>query len=195
MYNLFERDDLPNELFIRTGKIIGYDFSKDLQLLQYCRFVAFGFLRCNEARKLRVGDIDFNRKTITLPVDSVKSKKRTVKPILSVIYNHLLEMNIKDLPTNYFVFSTNGAPGTHQTYECYFQKRYAKVKKKFNLNEKYTIYSFRHTFVCELLDSGASWHEIMKYTGHTTMAAFEKYARSILNKPAADLSDNINIKF
>lgn len=30
MYNLFERDDLPNELFIRTGKIIGYDYSKDL---------------------------------------------------------------------------------------------------------------------------------------------------------------------
>lgn len=30
MYNLFERDDLPNELFIRTGKVIGYDFSKDL---------------------------------------------------------------------------------------------------------------------------------------------------------------------
>lgn len=167
----------------------------DLQLLQYCRFVAFGFLRCNEARKLRVGDIDFNRKTITLPVDSVKSKKRTVKPMLSVLYNHLLEMNLKDLPTDYFVFSINGLPGTHQTYECYFQKRYAKVKKKFKLNDKYTIYSFRHTFVCELLDSGASWHEIMKYTGHTTMAAFEKYARSILNKPATDLSDNIKITF
>lgn len=30
MYNLFERDDLPNELFIRTGKVIGYDYSKDL---------------------------------------------------------------------------------------------------------------------------------------------------------------------
>lgn len=30
MYNLFEKDELPNELFIRTGKVIGYDFSKDL---------------------------------------------------------------------------------------------------------------------------------------------------------------------
>jgi hypothetical protein len=27
---LFERDDLPNELFLRTGKVIGYDYSKDL---------------------------------------------------------------------------------------------------------------------------------------------------------------------
>jgi hypothetical protein len=35
----------------------------------------------------------------------------------------------------------------------------------------------------------------MKYTGHTTFAAFEKYARSILNKPAEDLSSKININF
>jgi integrase len=167
----------------------------DLQLLQYCRFVAYGFLRCNEARKLKVGDIDFNRKTITLPVDSIKSKKRTVKPVLDVLFNHIIDMNLRDLPSDYYVFSTNGKPGLNQTYECYFQKRYAKVKKKFNLNEKYTIYSFRHTFVCELLDSNNKWHEIMKYTGHTTMAAFEKYARSIMNKPATDLSSSIKINF
>ncbi len=30
MYNLFEKEDLPLELFIRTGKIIGHDFAKDL---------------------------------------------------------------------------------------------------------------------------------------------------------------------
>jgi hypothetical protein len=30
MYNLFDKEELPNELFIRTGKIIGYDYSKDL---------------------------------------------------------------------------------------------------------------------------------------------------------------------
>lgn len=172
-----------------------YLMEHDKQLLFYCRFVAYGFLRCNEARKLRVGDIDFNRKTITLPVDSVKSKKRTVKPMLDVLVQNINEMNLQNLPADYFVFSTDRLPGTHKTYECYFQKRYALVKKKFGLTSKHTIYSFRHTFVCELLDSGASWHEIMKYTGHTTMAAFEKYARSILNKPATDLSENIKIKF
>lgn len=167
----------------------------DLILLQYCRFVAYGFLRCKETRNLRVGDIDFERKTITLPASRVKSRKRTVKPMLDTLYNHLLAMKLQEFPSNYYVFTTNGEPGLKKTYDCYFQKRYALVKKKFGLSNLHTIYSFRHTFVCELLDSGASWHEIMKYTGHTTFASFEKYARSILNKPAVDLSANIKINF
>lgn len=167
----------------------------DPELLNYCRFVAYGFLRCKETRHLKIGDIDFERKTITLAAKSAKVKRRIVKPMLETLYQNLLEMNLQNYPPNYYVFSLSRGPGTWITYEKYFQKKYKKVKDHFGLSNLYTIYSFRHTFVCELLDSGANWHEIMKYTGHTTFAAFEKYARSLMAKPAIDLSSNISINF
>jgi integrase len=195
-------DKLPSksESHIAYTKKQAQDISKylqknDVQLLNYCRFVALGFLRCKETRNLKVGDIDFDKKTITLSAKIGKTHKRTVKPMLETLYQHVLEMNIRNLPAHYYVFTTQRKPGTRITFDNYFQKNYKKVKKKFGLSNKHTIYSFRHTFVCELLDSGASWHEIMKYTGHTTFAAFEKYARSILNKPATDLSSSIKINF
>lgn len=179
----------------QAQEISNYLKENDLQMLHYCRFIALGFLRCNETRHLKIGDIDFDKKTITLSAKIGKTHKRTVKPMLQTFYNHLIEMNIKELPPNFYVFTQKNKPGTKITYDNYFQKKYKKVKTHFQLSNKHTIYGFRHTFVCELLDSGASWHEIMKYTGHTTMAAFEKYARSILNKPANDLSDHISINF
>lgn len=167
----------------------------DKQMLTYCRFIGLGFLRCKETRNLKIGDIDFDKKTITLSAKSAKTGNRTVKPMLDTLYNCLLDLNLNKYPANYYVFSGTGLPGAKRTYDNYFQRKYQPLKKTFGLTSKHTIYSFRHTMVCELLNSGASWHEIMKYTGHTTFAAFEKYARSILNKPATDLSSSIKINF
>lgn len=167
----------------------------DPNLLLYCRFIAYGFLRCKETRNLKIGDIDMDNRTITLSAKSAKTKKRVVKPMLDTLYNYLLDLDLHKFQPNNYVFTINGLPGPKPTYGNFFQKRYKKVKKHFGLSELYTIYSFRHTFVCDLLNSGANWHEIMKYTGHTTFAAFEKYARSLINKPAVDLSTNISINF
>lgn len=179
----------------QAQEISEYLKENDMAMLQFCRFVAYGFLRCKETRNLKIGDIDFDKRTITLSAQNAKTNRRTVKPILNTLFQYLIEMDLQKYPSNYYVFSIGGKPSNKKTYTNHFQKKYQKVKKHFGLNEKYTIYSFRHTFVCELLDSGASWHEIMKYTGHTTFSAFEKYARSILNKPATDLSSSININF
>jgi hypothetical protein len=46
-----------------------------------------------------------------------------------------------------------------------------------------------------MLANNAKWHEIMKYTGHTTMEAFSKYAKALLNQPAEDLSIYIDKTF
>lgn len=36
-------------------------------------------------------------------------------------------------------------------------------------------------------------YEVMKYTGHTTLSAFEKYIKSIFAEPPKDLSDKITV--
>lgn len=195
-------DKLPNKseshvAYTKTEAeaISEYLLKHDKQFLDYCRCVGLGFLRCKETRRLQVKHIDFDRKAIVLTAKNAKTGERVTKPMLDVFYDHLIKMNLKNLPPDYYIFTSSGIPGPKIAYEGYFKKKFKAVKDHFNLSNKHTVYSFRHTFVCELLDSGASWHEIMKYTGHTTFAAFEKYARSIMNKPAVDLSSNITIRF
>lgn len=162
-------------------------------LLLYCQFVGLGFLRCNEARHVRVGDIDFKRRTITLWAANAKTRQRVVKPMLNVFFDLIMTHNIHRHPTDHFVFSHNGQPGEKLTGIHYFRKRFRKLKDQFGLDRRYSIYGFRHTSVSNMIDNNAPWREIMKYTGHTSMTSFEQYARSLANKPARDLSSYLNL--
>lgn len=61
-------------------------------------------------------------------------------------------------------------------------------------NGKYTeLNGFRHTIISQLIKNGADRYEVMKYTGHTTLSAFEKYIKSIFAEPPKDLSDKITV--
>ncbi len=177
----------------QANEIVEYLKETDINTLNFCRFVAIGFFRPKEARALKICDIDFDKKTITLPAANAKVKQRTVKPMLQVFFDYLKEMNIQDFPPNYYVFTTGYAPGPKKVYDNCFQRRFKKVKDHFGYTRLHTMYGLRHTIVCDLLESDAPWIEIMKYTGHKTMEAFAKYARSLLNKPAVDLSNHIKI--
>lgn len=166
-------------------KIFKHLADHDEQLLLYCQFVGMGFFRCNEIRFLKIGHIDFINKTITIPASASKTRKRQVRPLLESFFELL--QGLQSYSTESYIFSYGG-PGAKQIHYNYFQKRFKKVKKEFNLNKRYTVYGFRHTFISRMIQNGAKWHELMKYTGHTTMEAFSKYARSLVSAPAEDLS-------
>lgn len=167
--------------------------SNNKMLLLYCKFIGLAFVRCEEARNLKVGDIDFTRRTITVSAGYSKTRTRKVKPLLDKFYNILIELGIYNYPPNFYIFSYNQVPGQKRVHYNYFRKQFKKLKAKFGLSAKYSIYSFRHTYVSQMLDNGAKWHEVMKYTGHTTMEAFSNYARSLHVKPAEDLSRYISV--
>ena len=68
----------------------------------------------------------------------------------------------------------------------YWSKRFKKIKKEFNLNEDYGLYSFRHTFITKLyrelrkdFPPFETKSRLMLITGHTTITALEKYLRDI----------------
>ena len=174
-------------------KIFEYLERHDQQLLLYCMFVGIGFVRCEESRNLRIRDIDFTGKKITLSADIHKPGTRVNKPMLKKFYSILKDRGLHKYPGDFYIFSMSGQPGTKMVYYNYFQKRFKKVKDEFGLSKKHTIYGFRHTSVSQMLERGAKWHEAMKYTGHTTMEAFSKYAKSLMNKPAEDLSEFITL--
>jgi integrase len=161
----------------------------DVQLYLYCKCISQGFIRCNEARQLRISDIDFIKRTITLPAYRIKNGERVEKPLLDVFYDLLISLNLHSYPGHYYLFSVIGKPGVDPVGKNYFRKRYKKlIKEAYRLDSKYTIYGYRHTSVSKLLANPIPWTEIMKYTGHKDMKSFSKYAESVFKKPAEDLS-------
>ena len=69
----------------------------------------------------------------------------------------------------------------------YFSKRFKKVvKDRFGFDENHGIYSFRHYFtiksyrhMLKTMTSIEAKQKLMLITGHTSMAALEKYLRDL----------------
>ena len=163
-------------------EIFDYMQEHDELLLLYIKFVAYNFLRPIEVCRLRVGDLDIKNGTL-----SFKSKH---SPLKTKIIPEILIKEIPDLSgmdKNSFLFTTEGI-GKHWEAKLESRRRrYTKlIKKEFDLDRDYTLYSFRHTFVTKLFNEFIKTmtpfqakSKLMMITDHTTMVALEKYLRNL----------------
>lgn len=174
--------------------MLDYMKENDQELLFFVKLIAFGYFRTDEAKYLRVGDVDLAARKITLSAQNNKGNKRTNKIIQSIIIDEFEKRNLHQYPKDYFLLSYGNKPGPISVGENYFRKKFRKVKKKFGLSKMHTIYGFRHTSVTQLLEGGIKWHKAMDLTGHNNMESFQQYARSIMGKQAEDMSNVYTVK-
>ena len=162
--------------------------------LLFLKFVSYGFLRPIEVCRLKVGDINFNQKTLTVRAKNKTLKTKTIPDLL------LSEIEfLKRHDNKHWIFTPEGVGNsktTEKNRRDYFSKQFLKVKKKLGLGIDYTMYSFRHTFTTKVyreLRKQYSPHqaksELMLITGHSTMSALEKYLRDIDAELPEDYSD------
>lgn len=175
----------------QAAAISAYLKNNDPELLQYIRFISYAFVRCNEARLIRIKYIDFNSMTIKMPVYSVKTNESRNKTILKIFEPEIKELQYE--PPDNYVFGVGGVPGPRPVSKKHFTEKFKQIKKHFGLTRYHTLYGFRHTIISQLIKNGADRYEVMKYTGHTTLSAFEKYIKSIFAEPPKDLSDKITV--
>jgi len=161
----------------------------------YTKFVVYPFLRPNEIEGLRIGDLDLENKKLLLTADSHKTSKRTHRPLPEIFIKELRESGIMDFPKDFFIFGKTGGPGPKKMTIRPFRIRFKRMKDALGFSDKHTMYGLRHTFVCQLLRNGMSPIEVMKYTGHTTLEAFSKYATSIMQGEAEDISHKYSVHY
>jgi len=167
-------------------EIFSYLKEHDELLLLYIKFVAYNFLRPIEVCRLKVGDLDIKNKTL-----SFKAKN---SPLKTKIIPEILIKEIPDLSNmdkNSLLFTPEGIgkywKSQLESRRGYFTKRFTKlIKKKFDLDLNYTLYSFRHTFVTKLyhefiktMTPFQAKSKLMLITGHSTMLALDKYLRKL----------------
>lgn len=158
--------------------------TSDPLLLLYIKFVSYNLLRPIEVIRLKVKDIDIKNKTLTV---RAKNKVHKTKIIPDILIEDLQKMNMKD--PEHYLFTPEGV-GEWNREEAgkrkWFGDRFNKVKKKLNIGSDYTVYSFRHTFITKLYrelrkeySKLETENKLMLITGHSTLAALQKYLRDI----------------
>ncbi len=171
----------------KVDEIYKYLEDNEPHLLLLVKFVSYNFLRPVEACRLQVKDLELNSKP---PILRVRAKNKPVKTkiIPSIIVDELLKLNLSN-PDHYLF--TNKGVGPSELNEdkrrSYFTKKYKKkVKDQLKLDDDFTIYSFRHTFITKLYRefrktmSETETHDKLRLiTGHSTLQALQSYLRDI----------------
>lgn len=175
-------------------KLIDHLKENDPYLLFYIKIIAFGYIRTDEIRHIKIENIDVNSRKIKLTAVVNKTNSGTFKLIQENILNEFVSRELHQYPGHYYLFSKNNKPGPTMIGENYFRKRFKKVKDKFSIDRNHTLYGFRHTSITQLLESGQQWTKIMDLTDHDSMEAFQRYARTLIGKDPEDMSSKYKVK-
>ena len=143
-----------------------------VQLLYYC------FIRESELARLRVKDVDLAQKKIFISGTNSKNKKRAFVTMPASIVEMFREMDLKQYPRDYFLFTPELEPGKHQAYSSAYYKKYKQILDLTNINEK-TLYSWKHTGVVEAYKAGVNIKAIQLQCRHSSIEQTDIYLKSL----------------
>ncbi|SKB56398.1 Site-specific recombinase XerD [Parapedobacter luteus] len=151
---------------------------KDKRLYNYIRWIYYSCMRPKEIRFLQAKHIDLHARQIKVIAPSGKTGERFV-PICDELYDLIIESGLSKLPLNHYVFGKGGIPSDEKAPKDTFSGLYRPIKKLIGLDDKYTLYGWKHTRVVNLLMAGFTDAEVMSLTGHHDYESFKTYKREL----------------
>ncbi|MBW8323771.1 MAG: tyrosine-type recombinase/integrase, partial [Prolixibacteraceae bacterium] len=145
----------------------------------YVKWIFYSCMRPKEIIFLQINHIDISARQIKAIAPTAKTGDRFI-PICDELLELIESLDLTKLPFNYYVFGKNGVPGPERMGRHYFTERYKPVKDKLGLDDKYTLYGYKHTRVVNLLMAGFTDQEVMSLTGHNDYKSFMAYKRELL---------------
>ncbi|GIM46815.1 tyrosine recombinase XerC [Collibacillus ludicampi] len=135
------------------------------------RFLLESGCRINEVLSLKISNIDFQTRLITLPGSQNKNRRTRVIPISKDMVRLLMELiaeNKTYFPDTEYVFLTNyGEPISQRTIGRKIQE-YGKKAGIAN-QVRCSPHTFRHTFAKNFLMAGGDIIALQRILGHSTM--------------------------
>lgn len=140
------------------------------QLWLVCQFIYYTLIRPGELRQIKIGDINLQNGTILVRADISKNKKTENVAIPNQLLNVLIEQNIFDYPTDFYLFGSKGCPSEGMRKVNYFQTKHLKILESLKFDTKrFKLYSWKHTGAVNMVRSGVHikyiqiqgrWHDL-----------------------------------
>lgn len=173
------KDEAPRPIPDNVRKILAAYMKKhDPQLWLLCKMEYYCAIRPNECRQLRICDIDFENRVITVPKNVSKNRMSEPVDVPVQLHNYMKKkFHLDEMPEEYFVFSHGGIPGPTMLGQNNLRFRFDKIRNKLGLPTYYKLYSFKHTGGIKLVNSGVSTWELQKHFRHKSIDTTEQYIR------------------
>lgn len=166
-----KREIIPPE----TRKFIKeYLFNNNMKEYYYLSQLCYRcFIRPKEILNLKIENIDYKNKMLTLTASISKTHRERVIGIPDEIFEYFL--SIKNLKKELFIFSKKYKPGGILLNTKDVGYTWAKMRTELNLPTKYQFYSLKDTGITEMLDAGVPTKIVKELAGHSSFSMTEKY--------------------
>lgn len=114
-------------------------------VLYYC------FIRPKEMSKIQLSHISLVNQTIFIPSENSKNKKDGMVTLPQKVIMLMLDLNIFNNPSSYYLFSDGFMPGKERRSEKRFRDYFLAIRKELKLPESYKFYSLKDTGITDLL--------------------------------------------
>ena len=149
----------------------------DYELFCFVQIIYNTFMRPNEIRHLKVGDIDLARHKIFLSATNSKNKKAEYISY-PLRLSEILVYLVKNKSGNQYLFQNvklNGPVSKNR-----MNNRHSKFLKAVNLDDQnHTLYSWKHTGVVSAYEAGIDLKRIQLQCRHSTVAQTDQYLKSL----------------
>lgn len=194
-YEIFKQEDLRLALpHIKGSKALPVVFSqqeirlilKTPKLLKHKLMFATVYdcgLRISELIKLKITDIDFDRKMVH--IRQSKHKKDRYVPI-SEHLKRGLQTYINTSNPKEWLF--NGKIRGEQMSKTGVRHAFRAILKKANINKEACVHTLRHSYATHLLEMGLDIVTVQKQLGHSTIATTMMYLHIAQSNPSIGFS-------
>ena len=170
-------------------RLKNYFIENDPEMWLFVQLQYYCFIRPGELRLLTVGAINLDDATILIDAKISKNKKSEYVIIPPPLLQYFNEIEIWRYKHDHFLFSLDGVPGKETYSKDVFNRRHKAVTRKFGYNDRYSLYSWKHTGACDAIRAGVKIKELQIQLRHADLQTTDIYLRSIGIKDLDDLRD------
>lgn len=144
------RDALTADALVRLR-----DYTKKYNPPFYlaCMMEYYCFIRPDELRSVKVGDISIKEQTVYIHPEFSKNRKGQVVALNDKVLKIMIEQKVFDHASNEFLFGHKLYPGPEKIYINQFRYEWAKVRKALNFPKSYQFYSLKDSGIRDLANA------------------------------------------
>jgi site-specific recombinase XerD len=162
-------------------------------MIQYYAFIRPGI----ELKSLKTDDFDFTQGVIHVSETVAKTKVTRFATMTKDLYDICIWYGIDQALKNKFVFGKKRKFADKPVGINNFTIRFNRFRTKHGISDKVKFYSFKHTGITDMLNSGIPLIAVKDQAGHTRLSSTQHYAKKyagIVNMELRNYSRTVNIQ-
>lgn len=144
------RDPLTADALVRLRD---YTMKYNPPFYLACMMEYYCFIRPDELRSVKVGDISIKEQTVFIHPEFSKNRKGQVVALNDKVLKIMIEQKVFDHASNEFLFGHKLYPGPEKIYVNQFRNEWSKVRKALNFPKSYQFYSLKDSGIRDLANA------------------------------------------